>query len=275
MKRGFPVVKFFPLSVMWYLGFPFFFILFLCLSFSFGAIIVIIVTLIKKKVIPNIQRSHFCRILILIVPLLHAIDFIQNVIKEEQQLEAIKYICALEVVDSFPLVPLLNDHLMNSKRKAEDLCKEGDKSLPVQVFSPPFCLCLYVLFGQTFNHLPLVHICSWLSKTCLQLMGISKELTALRAAGLKFTSLKMKTILKSLKSTLWNRKSSRQRKSMSMTPMSKMDLVLDLKLHYCSSINNNKQAVVPKLWDRRWILNKLIKFDHSTLSRYVLLLQPW
>ncbi|XP_065636845.1 FRIGIDA-like protein 4b [Quercus suber] len=72
-------------------------------------------------------------------------NFIQNLIKEEQQLEAIKYICALELVDSFPLAPLLNDHLMNSKRKAEDLCKKGDKSLPVE------------------------------------LMGISKELTALRA----------------------------------------------------------------------------------------------
>ena len=112
-------------------------------------------------VVPNIQCSHFCGFLILIVPLLHVIDFIQNVIKEEQQLEAIKYICALEVVDSFPLVPLLNDHLMNSKRKAEDLCKEGDKSLPVQVFFPPpsVYVCMFFLIkrpttfiGDIFAH---------------------------------------------------------------------------------------------------------------------------
>ena len=153
MKRGLPVIKFFPLSVMWYCGFPFFFILFLCLSFSFGAIIVIIVTLIKKKVIPNIQCSHFGWILLLIVPLLHAIDFIQNVIKEEQQLEAIKYICALVLVDSFPLVPLLNDHLMNSKRKAEDLCKEGVKEIShfqFRYFLHPFVyVCMFLVKHST------------------------------------------------------------------------------------------------------------------------------
>ena len=83
----------------------------------------------------------------LIVPLLNVIDFIQNHIKEEQQLEAIKYICALELVDNFPLVTLLNDHLKNSKRKAEDLCKEGNKSLPVQVFFPPpsVYVCMFFL----------------------------------------------------------------------------------------------------------------------------------
>ncbi|KAF3944674.1 hypothetical protein CMV_028883 [Castanea mollissima] len=60
-------------------------------------------------------------------------DFIQNLIKEEQQLEAIKYICALELVDKFPPLPLLNDHFINSKRKAEELCKKGNNSLSVQL----------------------------------------------------------------------------------------------------------------------------------------------
>ncbi|XP_050274657.1 FRIGIDA-like protein 5 isoform X2 [Quercus robur] len=165
-------------------------------SFYANEVLRLLDTDVWRKEIPDL-----CRVLGLtdIMP-----NFIQNHIKEEQQLEAIKYICALELVDNFPLVTLLNDHLKNSKRKAEDLCKEGNKSLPVQ-----------------------------------------------------------------------NRKSSRQRKSVSMThPMSKMDLVLDPKIHYCNSINNNKQTVVPKLWGRRWILNKLIKFDHSILSRNVLLQQP-
>uniref|UniRef100_A0A7N2M4F0 FRIGIDA-like protein n=1 Tax=Quercus lobata TaxID=97700 RepID=A0A7N2M4F0_QUELO len=60
-------------------------------------------------------------------------DFIQNLIKEEQQLEAIKYICALELVDKFPPLSLLSDHFNNSKRKAEELCKKGNNSLSVQL----------------------------------------------------------------------------------------------------------------------------------------------
>ena len=90
----------------------------------------------------------------LIVPLLNVIDFIQSHIKEEQQLEAIKYICALELVDNFPLITLLNDHLKNSERKAEDLCKEGNESLPVQVFFPPpfvyVCMFFLVKHSTTF-----------------------------------------------------------------------------------------------------------------------------
>ncbi|XP_030926202.1 FRIGIDA-like protein 5 isoform X1 [Quercus lobata] len=61
------------------------------------------------------------------------VDFIQNLIKEEQQLEAIKYICALELVDKFPPLSLLSDHFNNSKRKAEELCKKGNNSLSVQL----------------------------------------------------------------------------------------------------------------------------------------------
>ncbi|KAK7851479.1 FRIGIDA-like protein 5 isoform X2 [Quercus suber] len=60
-------------------------------------------------------------------------NFIQNLIKEEQQLEAIKYICALELVDKFQPLPLLNDHFINSKRKAEELCRNGNNSLSVQL----------------------------------------------------------------------------------------------------------------------------------------------
>ncbi|KAL0005754.1 hypothetical protein SO802_013315 [Lithocarpus litseifolius] len=61
------------------------------------------------------------------------LNFIQNLIKEEQQLEAIKYICALELVGKFPPLPLLHDHFINSKRKAEELCKKGNNSLSVQL----------------------------------------------------------------------------------------------------------------------------------------------
>ena len=95
----------------------------------------------------------------LIVPLLNVIDFIQNHIKEEQQLEAIKYICALELVDNFPLVTLLNDHLKNSKRKAEDLCKEGNKSLPVQVFFHPL---LFMFVCSSWSNVQPPSLCTYL-----------------------------------------------------------------------------------------------------------------
>ena len=122
----------------------------------FASIIVIIVTLVMS----NYYSSYWFNYLILIIYIFHVIDFIQNLIKEEQQLEAIKYICALELVDKFPPLPLLNDHFINSKRKAEELCKKGNNSLSVQVYSSPFCLLLYVLPSQTSNHLFIVHICS-------------------------------------------------------------------------------------------------------------------
>uniref|UniRef100_A0A7N2L300 FRIGIDA-like protein n=1 Tax=Quercus lobata TaxID=97700 RepID=A0A7N2L300_QUELO len=167
-------------------------------SFYANEILGLLDTDVWHKKVPDL-----CRVLGLtdIMP-----NFIQNVIKEEQQLEAIKYICALEVVDSFPLVPLLNDHLMNSKRKAEDLCKEGDKSLPVQ------------------------------------LMGISKELTALRAvcSWIDIYKLEDENFPEILEKHIAEQEKQQAEKK--------------------HDINNNKQAVVPKLWGRRWILNKLIKF---------------
>ncbi|XP_059652602.1 FRIGIDA-like protein 5 [Cornus florida] len=59
-------------------------------------------------------------------------DFIQQLIKKEQRLAAIKYICAYGLVDKFPPVPLLKAHLTYSEEIANKTCKKGNNSLKAQ-----------------------------------------------------------------------------------------------------------------------------------------------
>ncbi|KAL4637298.1 hypothetical protein ACB092_03G067700 [Castanea dentata] len=167
-------------------------------------------------------------------------NFIQNHIKEEQRLEAIKYICALELVDNFPLVTLLNDHLKNSKRKAEDLCKEGNKSLPVQ------------------------------------LKEISKELTALRAvlSWIEIYKLEDENFHAILEKHVAEQEKQQAEKKREYDSSNVKNGPRTRSKDTLLQQHQQQQTVVPKLWGQRWILNKLIKFDHSILSRNVLLQQP-
>ncbi|KAJ9131546.1 hypothetical protein P3X46_035201 [Hevea brasiliensis] len=56
-------------------------------------------------------------------------NFIQNLIKKEQPIEAVKYIYALDMVDKFPPVPILKDYLSNSSKKnVKQLSKKKRKS---------------------------------------------------------------------------------------------------------------------------------------------------
>ncbi|KAF2307080.1 hypothetical protein GH714_024735 [Hevea brasiliensis] len=56
-------------------------------------------------------------------------NFIQNLIKKEQPIEAVKYIYALDMVDKFPPVPILKDYLSNSSKKnVKQLSRKKRKS---------------------------------------------------------------------------------------------------------------------------------------------------
>lgn len=62
-------------------------------------------------------------------------DFIQKLIEEEQQIEAVKYIYAFDMIDKFPPVPILKDYLSNSsKHNVEQLSKKKRKSIGEQVY---------------------------------------------------------------------------------------------------------------------------------------------
>ncbi|KAA8536930.1 hypothetical protein F0562_029408 [Nyssa sinensis] len=58
-------------------------------------------------------------------------DFIQNLIKKEQRLQAIRYIYAFGLVDQFPPVPLMKDHLTYTNEVAKNI-SEGHDSLEAQ-----------------------------------------------------------------------------------------------------------------------------------------------
>ncbi|KAK9291725.1 hypothetical protein L1049_019674 [Liquidambar formosana] len=61
-------------------------------------------------------------------------DFIQNLIEKEQQpLEAIRYIYKLKLVDKFSPIHILEDYFSHSKKLAEELCEKGNNSLEAQI----------------------------------------------------------------------------------------------------------------------------------------------
>lgn len=69
------------------------------------------------------QSLQFC---------LHVPDFIQKLISQNKRLDAVRFIHAFELVDEFPLVPLLKAHLKYTKKFARMGCK-GKMSLKAQV----------------------------------------------------------------------------------------------------------------------------------------------
>ncbi|KAK9292138.1 hypothetical protein L1049_020097 [Liquidambar formosana] len=75
------------------------------------------------------QAPHLCQIFGLAYEIPH---FIHKLVKKGQRLMAVRYIYAFNLVDKFPPVPLLKDHVDYSKMHAEKICQKGNYSLPAQ-----------------------------------------------------------------------------------------------------------------------------------------------
>lgn len=57
-----------------------------------------------------------------------ASDFIQSLISQKKRLEAVRFIYAFELVDKFPPVPLLQDHLNDAKKASRTVWKNSKSS---------------------------------------------------------------------------------------------------------------------------------------------------
>lgn len=55
-------------------------------------------------------------------------DFIQSLISQKKRLEAVRFIYAFELVDKFPPVPLLQDHLNDAKKASRTVWKNSKSS---------------------------------------------------------------------------------------------------------------------------------------------------
>ena len=60
-------------------------------------------------------------------------DLIQKLIDSGKQLLAIKYIFEFELADKYPPVPLLEAYVNETKKLAENLCREKKNTLGAQV----------------------------------------------------------------------------------------------------------------------------------------------
>uniref|UniRef100_A0A1D1XYA1 FRIGIDA-like protein n=1 Tax=Anthurium amnicola TaxID=1678845 RepID=A0A1D1XYA1_9ARAE len=59
-------------------------------------------------------------------------DFIQKLSSRGKKLDAVKFVYAFELVDKFPPVPLLREHVNESKKIAQDVRKKGNNSAQSQ-----------------------------------------------------------------------------------------------------------------------------------------------
>ncbi|GKV07549.1 hypothetical protein SLEP1_g19306 [Rubroshorea leprosula] len=59
--------------------------------------------------------------------------FIKKQINKGLHLEAVKYICSLDMVHKFPPLPLLKKHLENLKKAARNACRKRKKNVPAKI----------------------------------------------------------------------------------------------------------------------------------------------
>jgi len=69
--------------------------------------------------------------------LLLVADLIQKLNSKGRQLDAVKFIYALNIVDKFPPVPLLKAYITESKKIAQGVRKKRNNSLQAQVRVDP------------------------------------------------------------------------------------------------------------------------------------------
>ena len=55
-------------------------------------------------------------------------DFVQNLISQKKCVEAVRFIHAFELVDKFPPVPLLRNHVNDAKKVAKSILKNSKSS---------------------------------------------------------------------------------------------------------------------------------------------------
>ena len=67
------------------------------------------------------------------LPILCVADLILKLLDGGKQLLAVKFIFEFGLTEKFPPIPLLEDYLKETKKVAEQVCKDGNNSLRSQV----------------------------------------------------------------------------------------------------------------------------------------------